>query len=253
MQKLSGVPSGFEPFVFQKLLKNKGVLVHVAQNDKRLRFLADLIHTLMPRQNLLLLPAWDTVPYDRTAPSPEVLGTQIDTLTELVQGVENTIILTSVAAWSQLLPPKDFFKGTALSLEIGQTCAFDEILKFLNNNGYQNTDVVMEMGEYAVRGGLLDIFAAGMETPVRLDFFGDEIDSIKTFDPISQRTLNKIDSFSIKPNRLFKITPESQELFRTRYRDLFGEVRDDAIYQAVSEGRYVQGMEHFFFMKKWCI
>ena len=245
MEKLSGVPSGFEPFVFQKLLKDKGVLVHVAQNEKRLRFLADLIHTLMPKQKLLVLPAWDTVPYDRTAPSPEILGTQIDTLTELVHGVKDTIVLTSVAAWSQLLPPKDFFKGTALSLKVGQSVAFDDILKFLNDNGYQNTDVVMEMGEYAVRGGLLDIFAAGMETPVRLDFFGDEIDSIKTFDPVSQRTLNKVDSFAIKPNRLFKITPESQELFRSRYRDLFGEVRDDAIYQAVSEGRYLQGMEHF--------
>ena len=130
MKKLSGVPSGFEPFVFQKLLKNKGVLVHVAQNEKRLRFLSDLIHTLMPKQMVLMLPAWDTVPYDRTAPSPEVLGTQIDTLTELAHGVKDTIVLTSVAAWSQLLPPKDFFKGTSLSLKVGQSVAFDNVLKF---------------------------------------------------------------------------------------------------------------------------
>ncbi len=245
MKKLSGVPSGFEPFVFKKLLKTNDVLVHVAQNEKRLNFLADLLHHLMPKQKVLLLPPWDTVPYDRTAPSPEVLGIQIDTLTELAKGIKNTIVLTSVGVWSQLLPPKDFFKGTALSLKVGETAVFDEVLKFLNENGYQNTDVVMEMGEYAVRGGLLDIFAAGMDNPVRLDFFGDEIDSIRTFDPLSQRTLNKIDSFAIKPNRLFKITSESQELFRSRYRDLFGEVRDDAIYQAVSEDRYLQGMEQF--------
>ena len=230
MKKLSGVPSGFEPFVLKKLLMPKGVLVHVAQNERRLNFLADLIHTLMPKQKVLLLPAWDTVPYDRTAPSPEILGTQIDTLTELVAGCQDVIVLTSVSAWLQLLPPKDFFKGTSLSLKVGQTIAFDSLLKFLNDNGYQSTDVVMEMGEYAVRGGLLDIYAAGMETPVRLDFFGDEIDSIRTFDPVSQRTLNKIDSFSIKPNRMFNMTPESQELFRSRYRDLFGEVQSNLYF-----------------------
>ena len=245
MKKLSGVPSGFEPFVFKKLLKDKGTLVHVAQNEKRLQFLADLIHVLMPKQKVLIFPSWDTVPYDRVSPSPEVLGAQIDTLSELVQGIENTIVLTSVGAWSQLLPPKDFFKGTFLSLKIGQTCSFDDVSKFLNANSYQSTDVVMEMGEYAVRGGLLDVFAVGMDTPVRLDFFGDEIDSIKTFDPISQRTISKVNAFTIKPNRLFRITPETQELFRMRYRDFFGNVRDDAIYQAVSDGRYLQGMEHF--------
>ena len=245
MKKLSGVPSGFEPFVLQHLLPKKGVLVHVAQNDKRMNFLADLIHALMPKQKVLLFPSWDTVPYDRTAPSAWTVGTQIDTLITLLQRPKDTIVLTTVAAWSQLLPPPDFFKGTSLTLKVGTTLAFDKLITFLQENGYQSTDVVMETGEYAVRGGLLDIFVVGMENPVRLDFFGDEIDSIRTFDPISQRTINKIDSFSIKPNRLFKMTSESQELFRSRYRDLFGDVRDDPLYQSVSEGRYVQGQEHY--------
>ncbi len=245
MKKLSGVVAGFEPFVLKKLIAKYGLVVHVAQNEKRLQFLANLMQTIFPKQKVLVLPPWDTVPYDRTAPSAEVIGAQINTLTELVQGAKDTLVLTSVGAWSQLLPPPDFFKGSALSIRQGQEMQFDKIVSFLNENGYQHADVVMEVGEYAVRGGLLDIFAAGMETPVRLDFFGDEVESIRTFDPVSQRTLQKIERFEIKPNRLFRIMPKAQELFRTRYRDLFGEVRDDAIYQAVSEGRYLQGMEHF--------
>lgn len=245
MNKLSGIPTGFEPFVLKKLVKKHNVVVHVAQNENRLRFLADLLKVIYPKQKVLVLPPWDTVPYDRTAPAAEVIGNQVDVLMAAVQGVQETIVLTSVAVWSQLLPPKDFFQNRMLKIKQGEMCSFDTVLSFLNENGYQRTDVVMESGEYAVRGGILDVFAAGMGEPVRLDFFGDEVDSIRTFDAVTQRTLAKIDAFCIKPNRLFFLDDKTQQRFRSRYRDLFGEVRDDAIYQAVSEGRYVQGMEHY--------
>ena len=246
MERFSGVPSGFEPFVFKKLFREKNVIIHIAQNEKRLRFLAELSQNLFPEQKILIFPAWDTVPYDRVTPAPDIIGQQIDTLTQIASSkLKKTLILTTVSAWMQLLPPVDFFKNTALSVKVGDEISFETLIQFLNANGYQNSDVVMESGEYAVRGGLLDVFPAGSDTPVRLDFFGDEVESIRIFDALSQRTVKKIDNFEIKPNRLFKLTPETKECFRTHYRELFGEVREDPFYQAVSEERYVQGLEHF--------
>ena len=245
MRILSGVPSGYEVFVLNQLLSKLGHVVYVASNEKRMAALCALMARIFPKVQVLQMPAWDVVPYDRTAPSSEIVGRQIDTLIRLMDPPKNCLVVTTVAAWSQLLPPKHFLEGSALSVRRGQTVAFDMLQQFLNKNGYEARDVVMEAGEYAIRGGIVDIFPAGMENPVRVDFFGDEVDSVKSFDATSQRTTAALDSFEIKPNRLFRLDDESKSQFRTQYRELFPAANTDTFYTAVSEGRYVQGLEHF--------
>ena len=245
MQTLSGVPSGYEVFVLNDLIAKNDQVVFVASNDKQMASVNTLMARIFPKVKVLQIPAWDTVPYDRVAPAAEIIGRQIDTLVQLLNPPQKCLVLTTAAAWGQLLPPQDFFKGSALSVRQGQTIAFDEIQNFLNRNGYEHRDVVMESGEYAIRGGIIDIFPAGMDNPVRLDFFGDEVDSIKLFDATSQRTTQNLDHFEIKPNRLFRLDDASKSQFRTGYRELFGIDNADMFYTAVSEGRYVQGLEHF--------
>ena len=242
---LSGVPNGYEIFVLKDLVAKYGHVLYVAANDKQMTTVSNLMQQIFPKIFILQMPAWDTVPYDRTAPSAEIVGRQIDTLIQLMNPPKQCLVITTVAAWGQLLPPKDFFEGSALSVQQGQTISFETIRQFLNKNGYETRDVVMETGEYAIRGGIIDIFPAGMDNPVRLDFFGDEVDSIKSFEPTSQRTTKNLDSFEIKPNRLFRLDEASKSQFRTQYRELFSIAGNDTFYAAVSEGRYVQGLEHF--------
>ena len=242
---LSGVPSGYEVFVLKNLMTKYGNILYVASNDKKMSAIAALVHQIFPKILVLQMPAWDTVPYDRTAPSSEVIGNQIDTLIQLMNKPKQCLVVTTVAAWGQLLPPQNFFEGSALAVRQRQTISFDTIRQFLDKNGYEHRDVVMESGEYAIRGGIIDIFPAGMDNPVRLDFFGDEIDSIKAFDATTQRTTKNLEAFEIKPNRLFRLDDASKSQFRSQSRELFALDSNDTFYSAVSEGRYVQGLEHF--------
>ena len=242
---LSGVPSGYEVFALNNLIAKYSRVLYVASNDKQMIAVSNLMHQIFPKVLVLQMPAWDTVPYDRTAPSSEIIGRQIDTLIQLMNAPKQCLVVTTVAAWGQLLPPESFFVDSALSIHQGQSISFDTIQQFLNKNGYESRDVVMESGEYAVRGGIIDIFPAGMEEPVRLDFWGDEVDSIKAFDATTQRTISNLEAFDIKPNRLFRLDDASKTLFRSQYRELFSLDSNDPFYTAVSEGRYVQGLEHF--------
>lgn len=243
-----GTPSGYDAVQLARLTKKHGRICHIARDDSRMSFLQEAIKIIDPNIEVLVFPAWDTVPYDRSAPLPDITGQRIDTLIRL-SNEEKTykpkLVLTTVSAVIQLLPPVSFFTNSSFLIQEGQSICFDNLKLFLVKNGYRTTDTVMEVGEFAVRGGLIDLFPSGYKNPIRVDFFGDIVDSIKSFDALTQRTIGTIKGFSLKPVMEFQFSPESISLFRSKYRSLFERGMDDVIYESVSNGRYIQGVEHY--------
>ncbi|MBE6446309.1 MAG: transcription-repair coupling factor [Alphaproteobacteria bacterium] len=243
-QIYSGVPDGYEAFVLVKQLQ-KGHVLYVASDEKKAMRTYETLLRIFPKIPVLFYPAWDTVPYDRTSPSSDIVGNQLDTLIQLQRLKKNTVVITSVPAVSQLIPPTDVFSKSIKKLAVGDKVDFDELKSFLVRLGYQSTDVVMQAGDFAVRGEIVDIFTPGLSLPVRLDFFDDELESIRFFNPTTQRTTDILKEFEIKPVRLFELTEDNCHLFRSRYRELFDNPVQDMIYQAVSQMRYMDGMEHY--------
>ena len=253
-KNVCGVPNGYQGFVLKQLVKKGKIHCHILPDERRLHGLEAVLSVIAPNIKVLTFLPWDTVPYDRSSPRLSVTGTRIDTLTQLA-GVDSLsveknakaglLLLTTAAALMQKLPPITFFQQSVLFLQKGSACSLDRLRAFLNENGYHLTGTVMEAGEYAVRGGLIDVFSGGMTHPVRIDFFGDEIDSLRLFDETTQRTLAETEAVLIKPVSEYRLTPESIALFRTRYRQMNGFDGNDFIYESVSNGQSVPGIEHF--------
>ena len=228
-------------------------LLQVCRDDARMARLAEALGFFAPGLEVLRLPAWDCLPYDRVSPHRDIVAQRIDALTRLIQIAETTeghdapcIVLTTVNALLQRLPPRAAFRGRVLARRTGDTLAPDELTDFLVANGYLRAESVGEPGEYAVRGGLVDVFPPGEAEPLRLDFFGDELEAIRTFDPLTQRTLGKRKDFALRPVGEVFLDAPSIERFRSGYRETFGAVtRDDPLYEAVSTGRVHPGMEHW--------
>ena len=245
LKRLSGIPAGFEPFAIRRIFQKNGSLIYILLNEKRLSFVQECLKLITPDIPFLSFSAWDTVPYDRVSPAPEIIGQRIDTLSALIHQKTPIVLLTTVSAFLQMVPPKSFFEHTTMLLETGKSVPFDALQTFLARNGYHLTNTVMEAGDFAVRGGIIDLFPGGSEFPVRLDYFGDQIDSMKFFDPITQRTIRDCVGISLKPMSEFLLTDESISLFRSRYRHYFDGGNTDSFYESVSTGRYMQGLEHF--------
>jgi transcription-repair coupling factor (superfamily II helicase) len=155
-------------------------------------------------------------------------------------------VLVTVNAMLQKVAPADVIDSLGFSAKPGNQVRMDDIAARLERNGFDRVGTVREVGEFAVRGGILDVFVPGAEEPVRLDFFGDTLESIRSFDPASQRTIAQVRSLDLNPMSEVTLTPESISRFRKNYLSLFGAAtRDDALYAAVSEGRRYAGMEHW--------
>jgi transcription-repair coupling factor (superfamily II helicase) len=194
------------------------------------------------------LPAWDCLPYDRVSPKSDIVASRIDALTKFVDAtaMQPRIILTSVAALLQKVPARQTFEGASKAFGKGAETSRDRLLEFLLQNGYGRCETVMEPGEYAIRGGIIDLFPPGFEEPLRLDFFGDDLDGIRRFEPFSQRTTGEAKSFNLKPVSEISLDEDAISRFRTAYRALFGAVSsEDPLYEAISEGHTQAGMEHW--------
>ncbi|TMK35430.1 MAG: transcription-repair coupling factor, partial [Alphaproteobacteria bacterium] len=201
-----------------------------------------------PELNVLSFPAWDCLPYDRVSPNGEITSRRIDTLTRLAAGSEQKplVVLTTVNALLQRVPPRHLFEGRVLTLGPGGRIPLDRLQSFFRNNGYIRTDTVREPAEFAVRGGIVDLFPAGAAQPIRLDFFGDTVESLRSFDPLTQRSTGALDKFVLRPVSEILLDDAAIERFRSRYREQFGAIgSDDPLYESVSAGRRHAGMEHW--------
>ena len=244
---VAGCPEGYDAVLLARARQeHREPLIHVCRDDARMARMAEALAFFAPGVPVLQFPAWDCLPYDRVGPNPELAARRLDTLTALLEPPERPfILLTTVNALVQRVPPKEAFANAVLKLQRGSRTGLDRIVAFLEANGYGRANTVIEPGEYAVRGGLIDLFPPGREEPVRIDLFGDEIDEIRSFDPFSQRSTARLETVVLKPVSEVLLDDDSVTRFRTRYRELFGAAADDPLYEAVSARRRHQGMEHW--------
>ena len=224
-------------------------LAVICRDGPRMQQLARALEFFAPDLAVMQFPAWDCQPYDRVSPHGGILAQRLTTLARLARltGSEKPlIVLTTVNAAVQRVPARDAVAAQALSVAPGHIVPMDSIIGWLEHNGYNRSSTVREPGEYAVRGGILDLFPAGLDQPVRFDFFGDSLESIRSFDAETQRTLLDMRSLDLVPISEFQLVTETIRRFRMAYTAQFGAPGpDDALYQAVSEGRRYPGMEHW--------
>ncbi len=251
---LTGVPEGLDALVLADLVREPGVgegantLVHVARDDRRMEAVRQQLAFFAANVRVIAFPAWDTVPYDRVGPNADIVAERMATLAKLVVAARKqpTIVLTTVNAILQRVPPSGFIRKTMKQIAPGQRIDMKRLTERLQQIGYQRTGTVMEPGEFAVRGGILDLFSPGRSSPVRLDFFGDTLESIKTFDVESQRTQKVVQKLVLLPVSEVAHGEEAVAMFRRRYVELFGGAKgDDPLYEAVSAGRRYPGEEHW--------
>jgi transcription-repair coupling factor (superfamily II helicase) len=192
-ETLSEVPDALVPRVLGQLVteaEGTQLLLHVARDDRRLEALAEGLAFYAPQVRLIAFPAWDTVPYDRIGPNSEIVARRMAALARLAAAPLRgpTLLLTTVNAILQRVPARQFIRRSLKNIAAGQRIDRNELIGRLDLLGYQRTGLVVEAGEYAVRGGILDLYPPGRQSPVRLDFFGDTVEHIKAFDPETQRT-----------------------------------------------------------------
>jgi transcription-repair coupling factor (superfamily II helicase) len=247
---LFGAPEGHDAATLGRLSRDgkAGAWLHVCRDDARMGRFAAALAFFHPSLTVLTFPAWDCLPYDRVSPNGEITSRRIDTLTKLADGggAGPLFVLTTVNAIVQRVPPRRLFDGRVLTVGVGGRISVDRLQGFFRNNGYIRTDTVRDPGEFAIRGGIVDLYPSGAAQPVRLDFFGDQVESLRSFDPLTQRSTGSLDKLELKPVSEVLLDDAAISRFRTRYRELFGNVgSDDALYESVSAGRRYAGMEHW--------
>ncbi|MGK6314873.1 transcription-repair coupling factor [Neorhizobium sp. DT-125] len=246
---IGNVPPGMEPLLLAELARAGQPVAYVMSDGQRMPDLEQMLSFVAPEIPVLTLPAWDCLPYDRVSPSADVSARRLAALSGLISHARKphaAIVLVTVNAMLQKIAPSEIIESLAFSARPGNQVRMDDIAARLERNGFERVATVREVGEFAVRGGILDVFVPGTEEPVRLDFFGDTLESIRSFDPASQRTTGQARSLDLNPMSEVTLTPDTISRFRKNYLSLFGAAtRDDALYQAVSEGRRYAGMEHW--------
>jgi len=249
--EIAATPEGHDAFVLGGLVARGAVktLLHICRDDGRMARTVQALQFFHPDVEVVALPAWDCLPYDRVSPNAEITSRRIDALTRLCapeSASHRRIVLTTVNAATQRVPPRKLFEGRVLRLKPGGELPLDRLIGFLLRNGYNRTDTVREPGEFAVRGGIVDLFPSGGRAPVRLDFFGDTIEGMRLFDALTQRTTGAATELTLKPVSEILLDETVIHRFRSRYREQFGTVADDdPLYEAVSAGHRYIGMEHW--------
>ena len=252
----AGVPEGFDALLIARMAalahKEGGAPVavtHVARDDQRMAALREQLRFFAPNMDVLIFPAWDTVPYDRVSPHTDISARRIATLAQLARlksPKRPLLLITTVNAALQRVPPREAMRHALLKLEAGMRVDMGKIARRLEEWGYRRTGTVMEPGEYALRGGILDLFPPAGTRPARLDFFGDTLETIRLFDPVSQRTQGSKSQLVLMPASELPTGEAVISRFRQRYMELFGAVTDnDPLYEAVSAGQNFAGAEHW--------
>ncbi len=198
-----------------------------------------------PAQELLLFPDWETLPYDQFSPHQDIISQRLYTLSR-IQHAQNAVIVSSVSTLMHRLCPPEFIHQYALLLRQGQKLDLEIFRNQLQQAGYHNVNKVLEHGEFALRGSIIDVYPMGSGQPFRIELFDDEIESLREFDTETQRTIEKITEINVLPAREFPLNEQSQTLFRRRFRELFhGNPSQCPIYESVSQGQFSSGIEYY--------
>lgn len=248
---LSPVPRGSEAWVLAELAANATgrTLIHIAADDREASTISEHLAFLLPKADILSFPAWDCLPYDRVSPNQAITAERVTTLAKLAKnnaGEKQRILVTTINAVLQRVPPSSMMANALLHLKKGGKINRDALMNFLVQNGYKRLGKAMEAGEFAVRGSIIDIFPAGYAEGIRLDLFDDELEAIRSYDPLTQTSTGEHKEITLHTMSEFLLNEESIQRFRARYRELFGAItKDDQLYEAVASGQHYPGMEHW--------
>ena len=243
-----GAPEGFDArLVLDEAVRSDGPVLHVARDDKRMAAMATALEFFDPKMPVLLFPGWDCLPYDRVSPNPDISAARMATLAALAGGMSGRfVVLSTLSAVTQYVPPRDLLRDASFAADVGGRIDEAGLRAFLTRMGYAQAPTVTEPGDFAVRGGIIDVWPPGEAAPVRLDLFGDTLDGARRFDPVSQRTTHKLTRIDLAPASEVILDEAAIRRFRQNYRVEFGAAgTDDPLYEAVSAGRKHQGVEHW--------
>jgi transcription-repair coupling factor (superfamily II helicase) len=247
--ELTGAPEGFDALAMADIARARGGLsVFVARDGGRASAFIDALRFFAPEMEVLRLPSWDCLPYDRLGPSPAVAAQRMATLARLRRGEADKtpkLLVTQAPALMQRVPPREALDRASYLARSGQDLDVGELERYFAVNGYARASTVSERGEFAIRGGVIDVFPPAAEEPVRLDLFGDTLESIRAFDPETQRSTKQLKQVDLLPVSEVLLDAEAIARFRRGYVGAFGPSGDDPMYAAVSEGARRGGLEHF--------
>lgn len=244
---LGGAPEGFDARLLARELARGRTVVHVARDDKRMEAMRAALAVMAPGVAVLDFPAWDCLPYDRVSPNPEISARRMATLSLLAEGLKApVVVLTTLNGAIQKVPTREVVHAASFRATVGERVDEARLKGFLARMGFSPVSTVAEPGDYALRGGIVDIFPPGPGGPIRLDFFGDVLDGARRFDAETQRTVEKLKRVDFSAVSEIVLDEAAIARFRQNYRIAFGAAgTDDPLYEAVSAGRKHQGMEHW--------
>jgi transcription-repair coupling factor (superfamily II helicase) len=245
---LTGMPGGYDACVAAEAAKRRGgLLLFVAADDAHAVAVKDALGFFAPDLLALSFPAWDCLPYDRVSPKPDIESERLATLAALAARKDGAaVVVTTVNALLQRVPPRGTIAKASLIARVGNTVQHDMLVSFLVRNGYAKASTVREPGDFALRGGIVDLWPPGTDEPLRLDFFGSTLDAIRKFDAETQLSSAQIGEIELLPAAETPLDADSISRFRSRYIATFGPAgSDDMLYESVSAGRKHQGMEHW--------
>ena len=246
---VTGAPEGYDAYLTGEAARRRnGLVVFGAADDMRAESMREALRFFAPDIAVLPFPAWDCLPYDRVSPKPDIESRRLATLSALARYGKDAgpaIVVTTVNALLQRVPPRSTIAEASFFARVGNTVEHDALVGFLVKNGYARAGTVREPGDFALRGGIIDLWPPGADEPARLDFFGATLDAIRKFDAETQLSTVQISEIELLPASEAPLDPESISRFRTGYVASFGPAGDDPLYEAVSAGRKHPGMEHW--------
>ena len=247
---ISSVADGYDAFLLKDFCQGtKQDVLYIVSDGITLERTAEFLHFIAPELKILKFPAWDTVPYDRVSPNVNIIAERIAVLAELTENPSPKhprVIISSIGAVLQKLPPRKIFLNAMREIKTGGKLNFNDFIHYAVINGYNRVEQVYEPGEYAVRGDILDIFPVGTKEPLRIDLFDDEVEKIRTFDVMSQRTTGELQSYCFQVMNEVVVDNNTIKNFRTKYREAFGaDGQKDELYEAISNGQKYMGMENW--------
>jgi len=248
MMTVHGAPEGADALAIAHAAQTRGgIVTHIARDAGRAAATAAAIAYFASDVPVMIFPAWDCLPYDRVSPSADITAQRMAVLSALTHhdGKTPLVIVTSVNAALLRTPPRSLIDSASFTAKPGTTVDIDKLTAFLLANGYSRSSTVREAGEFAVRGGLIDIYPPGAEEPLRLDFFGDTLESIRAFDAENQRTTAQRLEMNLTAASEVLLTEDTIAHFRRSFRTMFGAATNNPLYEAISAGRKHAGMEHW--------
>ncbi len=244
---VSGAPAGYDAWLaVESARRRKSPVLFVASDEAQAEAFAAAVAFFAPDLTQLPFPAWDCLPYDRVSPKPDVESARLATLAALAKVAEGpAVIVTSVAAVLQRVPPRTAIVQASFAAKVGEEVERDALVAFLAGNGYARAGTVRDPGDFALRGGIVDLWPPGTDEPLRLDFFGETLDAIRKFDAVTQLSDQSVKNIELLPASEAPLTDNAISRFRAGYVAAFGPAGDDPLYESVSAGRKAQGMEHW--------